>query len=223
MGRSRGNAHRVAGAGPHLLVADLHDQNAFQHQPGLVVLVVHVQRRDGPGLTGPVLDHDLVGVDQRGDPVARRDAAPAAAVALPPLLALRAEPLPAAMLDRDRGAVAVRHERDLDLGGVAAVEAQVPEVDEPVRRLPGEHFAPVVLDALRRALVDAPARLEDHAQPRLAGDRVPVRPPAARLLRPQRERPLGRARHRELEPQGIHQLSARSLKRAAASPHTCSR
>ncbi len=49
MGRSRGNAHRLAGAGPHLLVADLHDQNALQYQPRLVVLVERVEGRLAEG------------------------------------------------------------------------------------------------------------------------------------------------------------------------------
>ena len=74
-----------------------HDENALEHEPGFVVLAVDVQRRDRPGLARPVLDHQSVRVDERGDAVARRDAAPAAPVALPPLLGGRAEPLPAAV------------------------------------------------------------------------------------------------------------------------------
>ena len=80
-------------------------QCTLEHEPRLVVLVVDVQRRDRPSVTGPVLDHQFVGLDQRRDPVARRHAAPAAPVALAALLGDGPEPLPAAVLDLDRGAV----------------------------------------------------------------------------------------------------------------------
>src|SRR4051812_37259154 len=81
---------------------------------------------------------------------------PAALVARAPVGPLRAEALPPAVDDRDRRAVRGGDERDLDLGGVGAVEAQVPEVAQPAGWLPVEHLAPVVLDAGRRALVDPP-------------------------------------------------------------------
>ena len=45
---------------------------------------------------------------------------------------------------------------DLDARGVLAVLAQVPEVDEPGRRLPRQHLSPLVLLAGRGALVDPP-------------------------------------------------------------------
>jgi len=61
--------------------------------------------------------------------------------------------------------VLVTGERDFHLRGVGAVEAQVPQVGEPVRWLPADHLAPVVLGALGGALEDPPAgvRLEGIA------------------------------------------------------------
>src|SRR3954469_22717766 len=89
--------------------------------------------------------------------VMRDQPAPAALVARPSLRALRAEALPAAVDDRHGGSLGRRRERDLDLGRVLAVEAQVPEAPQAARRLPVEHLAPLVLDARRRALGDPPA------------------------------------------------------------------
>ena len=134
----------------------------------------------------------LSGVRERA--VVLGDAGPAAPVAVAALLGDGAEPLPPAVLDPHRRAVAGGRERHLHLGRVGAIEAQVPEVDQPPRRIPGQHLAPVVLDPLRRALEDPPARarLERDGEPGLAGDRVAVRPPPRRLLRPQRERTLRR-------------------------------
>jgi FAD-linked oxidoreductase len=164
-------------------------------------------------------------------PVVRDEPVPAAAVALAALGAERAEALPAAVHDRHRRAVPRRlgRERDLDLGGVGAVEAQVPQVGKSARRLPGDDLAPVVLGAVGRALVDAPARarLERHGQVGVRGDRVAVRPPQRGARGPHVERALRRAADGEAQLERLHQrssvFSAASRKRAAASPHTCSR
>ena len=56
------HAHRLAGPARTSTRHPDH-QHAVQHQPRLVVIAVHVQRRHRPGLAGPVLDHQLVGHD----------------------------------------------------------------------------------------------------------------------------------------------------------------
>src|SRR5262249_7586308 len=74
---------------------------------------------------------------------------PALAVALPCLRGLVAEPLPAAVLEVDAGLVALRRERDLDLGlRLVLVAARVPGEYEAVRRLVGDHVGPLQLPAL---------------------------------------------------------------------------
>jgi hypothetical protein len=69
--------------------------------------------------------------------------------------------------------------------GIGAVGVQMPEVVEAVRWLPDRDLAPVVLDPVRRLLVDPPAgtALEDDAQMTLPRDRVVGRPPG--LARPE--------------------------------------
>jgi hypothetical protein len=76
--------------------------------------------------------------------------------------------------DGDGGGAGVAGEGDVDLGGAAAVGAQVPEIGQPARRLPGQHLTPVVLDPDGGALEDpaARSRLEGHQQPRGGGQGV---------------------------------------------------
>ena len=84
-----------------------------------------------------------------------------------------------------------------------AVRPDLPREDEPVRRLPGQHTAPVALEALGAALEAAPA------DPRLDRDRVQAflrprvfpRPPSLEALRERHERALGRARHLQRVPE----------------------
>ena len=96
-------------------------------------------------------------------------------------LSLRAEPLPAAMLDLDPGRVTGWDEADLDLGRIGPVSAQVPEVDEPMRRLPGHDLAPLVHVAGRGSLEDPPAdaALQHDLEVRFAAGGVVGRPPVA--------------------------------------------
>ena len=132
-----------------------------------------------------------------------------------------------------RVALPAGDEPDLDLGRIGAVAAQVPEVDEPMRRLPGHHLAPVVLRPGGRALEDPPADapFKHHLQVRLADGGVVGRPPGGDPLGPHHERVLRRAGDLEGEPQGLDHsaaasatvFSATSRKRVAASPQTCSR
>src|SRR6478672_5689053 len=115
----------------------------------------------------------------------RQERRPAAVIPISPGLAFGPERLPAAVLDRDPGAALARRlEADLDLGGVGAVPAEVPQVAEPARRLPDGHLAPVVLDPARRPLEDpaARARLQDDGQVVRARHGVVGRPPPVDLL-----------------------------------------
>src|SRR6185437_5653227 len=95
--------------------------------------------RSGPARPRPLLD--------RRD-VVRQERRPAAVVAIPPVLAGRAERLPAAVLDLDPcplpGPI---EEPDLDLGRVGTVAPKVPQVDEAAGWFPDGHLAPVVLVA----------------------------------------------------------------------------
>src|SRR5436190_16267726 len=103
---------------------------------------------------------------------------PATEVPLAPLGAVGAQALPTAVLDLDQGLLAARPEGDLHVGGLGTVTTQVPEVTEPVWRLPCGDLAPVVLGAVGPALMDASteARLEgDPLGP--AGHRVVGGPP----------------------------------------------
>src|ERR1019366_8619787 len=86
----------------------------------------------------------------------RDDATPAAVVGVPPLpAALRAESLPAAVLHLDAGhGCGNLDEGDLDVRGVSAVGADVPEVRETTRGFPGRDLAPLALVSGRRSFVD---------------------------------------------------------------------
>ncbi len=59
------------------------------------------------------------------------------------------------MFELDAGAVAVRCEADLDLGR-GTVRGGPPGHDEPVRRFPDQHFAPVHDGAVVAAFIDPP-------------------------------------------------------------------
>src|SRR5215472_5185855 len=64
--------------------------------------------------------------------------------------------IPAAVLELDPGgAVAVGQEPDLDLGGVAGVSEDVPEVDKASGRLPHQDRPPVDLVSVGIPLEDA--------------------------------------------------------------------
>ena len=141
--------------------------------------------------------------------------------------AVRAQPLPAAVLDlHPGGAGAPGQEADLHLGGTGAIPAEVPQVGQPGRRLPDGHLAPVVLGAVGGPLVDpaAHAALQDD---RLGapGHGVIGRPPGADAGGPDGERVVGRAGHVEGHAQrfGHSVFSAISRNRRAASPQTRSR
>src|SRR4029079_10867453 len=88
----------------------------------------------------------------------RDEGLPAVDVLAAVLLAVRAELLPAALLDLDPGGTGARRdELDLDLGRLVALPADVPQVPEGLRRFPHGHLAPVVLDAVGRPFEDPPA------------------------------------------------------------------
>ena len=158
-------------------------------------------------------------------------------VAQPPLLRSRqdspfgAERLPAAVLDLDEGGgVVAPDEPDLDLGRVGAIAADVPQVDEPIRRLPGQDLAPFVLDAGGRSFVDPATgpRFEHDRGVRLTRHGVVGRPPRGDPRRPDVEGVVGRAVDLEREADRLDHRSGRvfsatSRKRTAASPHTRSR
>ena len=132
----------------------------------------------------------------------REERRPAAVVAVAPGLALGAERLPAAMLDLDEGGrVAALDEPDLDLGRVGSVAAEVPQVDEPARWLPGGDLAPFVLDAGGRPFVDPAAGPRLSARPRRPARPTPCGRPATtrrsgRSTRRRRGRPGSRPRRR---------------------------
>ncbi len=135
------------------------------------------------------------------------------------------------MLDLDQGrVVAASDEADLDLGRVGTIAAQVPQVDEARRRLPGHDLAPLVLDALAvRSKIRPPVRgSRTTSDVRLARHRVVGRPPRRDPTRPDLERVVRRAGDLERDADGLDHrsgvvFSATSRKRAAASPHTRSR
>src|ERR1700728_7605 len=118
---------------------------------------------------------------------------PTATILGAPFLACRPEPLPAPVLDlHPGGGTAVGGEVDLNLGGVAAVLPDVPEVDQPFGGLPDRHLPPVVLDTIGRSFVDpSPAPPLEHDRkvgPPRRG--VIARPPAGDPGGPHRERVL---------------------------------
>src|SRR5438270_644750 len=126
--------------------------------------------------------------------------------------------------------VALFDEVDLPFGRMAGIGGDVPEVAEPVRTLPDRDLAPLDLDPGRRALEDAatgPA-LEHDLEALFGADRVGDGPPARGARGPDREGVVGRAGHLERDPDRFDHrprpagfvFSARSRKRAAASPQT---
>src|SRR5690349_14440655 len=111
--------------------------------------------------------------------VVGQHAVPPGTVGVAPARSARAEPLPPAVLDvHARRRVALVDEGELDLGGVGAVGAYVPEVGEAMGRLPHGDLAPVDLDAGGGALEDPAAwpRLEDDSETWLSRHRVRSRP-----------------------------------------------
>jgi two-component system, OmpR family, sensor kinase len=219
--------------GPELVLqgggADLADQ---RRRVGLLVPVHGVAGGARRGLEHPRVflgasGHVFSPLD--GYLVVRQQRLPADMSAVAPRLAVGAQALPAAVGDVDPGLRgALRAEADLHLGGVSAVPAQVPQVDQPGGGLPDRDLAPLVLGAVGGALVDpaADAAGQDDALG-AAGNRVVGGPPGADAGGPDPERVLGRAGHLERDPQrGGHDgsvFSAISRKRRAASPQTCSR
>ena len=155
---------------------------------------------------------------------------PVPMVAVPPGPGVRAEPVPAAVLDLDPGGAGPPgQEADLHLGGAVPVPAQVPQVAQPVGRLPDGHLAPLVLGAVGGPLVDpaAHAALQDDGRAQ-AGHRVIGGPPGADARGPDGKCVVGRAGHVEGHPQRLGHsagpvFSAMSVKRRAASPQTRSR
>ena len=128
---------------------------------------------------------------------------------------------------------------------VAAIAADVPQVSEPVGRVPLGDLAPLDLGAVRCPLEDATAeaRLQRDDGVGVPGRRVSLRPPARQARRPHRERVVGRAGDVEGQAEGLarHEgpgpffvrlgvrrrggavFSAKSRNRPTASPHTCVR
>ena len=148
-----------------------------------------------------------------------------------------AEPLPAGVHDLEAGgAVALVDEGQLDVGRVAAVAADVPEVAEPARRVPRRDLAPVDLGAVGGALEDAAAeaRFERDDGVGMPGRGVALRPPARESRRPDRRRRArvgqsisklsrsGSMRHERLiaSRRRCAVFSAIRRNRAAASPQT---
>jgi hypothetical protein len=136
------------------------------------------------------------------------------------------------MFDLDSGAAVLLDEVDLDLGGIAAVRPDVPQVGDPARRLPDGDLTPFDLQPRSRALEDASAlaALENHLQARLRSHRVGDRPPARSPGRPDCEGMVGRALHLESHAQRLDQpvssgrvFSAMIRNRAATSPQTSAR
>ena len=164
----------------------------------------------------------------------RQERRPAAAIPIAPRLPLRAERLPAPMLDlHARRRVTAIDELDLHLGGVVPVAPQVPQVPEAGRRFPDRHLAPLMLGAGHGPLKDpaAGARLQHDRGVRLARRGVICRPPSVDARGPHLEGVVGRAVDLEGEPDRLDHrdrrgpvvFEASSENRAAASPQTCSR
>ena len=76
--------------------------------------------------------------------------------AIAPNRARLAEPLPAALLESNRRVAVAGGEGDVNLGGLARVEEQVPAVPKPGRWLPFEDRPPLVLVTVHAALEDPP-------------------------------------------------------------------
>ena len=84
---------------------------------------------------------------QASQSIVRNETVPPPAVPLAQLGSPPSKPLPSVVNDPHRGGVARGQEADGDLGGIALVPRDVPQIGEPVRRLPGEHLSPLVLQA----------------------------------------------------------------------------
>src|ERR1700682_4765412 len=100
------------------------------------------------------------------------------------------EALPATVLDlHPRSIISFGNERDVDLGGVRPVLAQVPLVDEATRWIPDHDLTPVELIAGGRPFEDPAAlpRLKYHLEPRLRRHAVAYGPPAGGSSGPDRE------------------------------------
>ena len=110
--------------------------------------------------------------------------------------AFRAEAFPSGVHDlQPSGAVAQVDEGQLDVGGVAAVAADVPEVPETVRRVPRRDLAPVDLGAVRGSLEDAAAQARFERDDRVGMPRrgMALWPPARQARGPHVEGMLSRA------------------------------
>jgi hypothetical protein len=174
---------------------------------------------------------DIAG-DVRGE--VWQEPVPPAGVRVAPPPALGAQPLPAMVVDLQHGAAdSTMDERQLDVGRVGPVAADVPQVAEAVRRLPAGHLSPVDFATGGRPFVDlAPRPAFQHDQrARLAGRGVARRPPPVDPPRPGVECVMGRAvqvvrqaeRLDHASSPGGAVFSANSRNRAAASPHTAVR
>ena len=148
----------------------------------------------------------------------------------------RAERLPAAMLDLDAGRPPRRAATNRISTSVASARsrAEVPQVDEPVRRLPDRDLAPVVLDRRPPSARRSGRRTAAPGRPsgrRLAGHGVVGRPPLVEI-RPVQTSNAWSGGQSTSKASRIGSItgsrsgvvfSATSRKRAAASPQTRSR
>src|SRR5271167_3634457 len=115
-------------------------------------------------------------------------------VGLAPNRSIGAEALPSGLNDVEPApAFAEVDERELDFGGLHGVTADVPGVAKSTRWAPPGHDAPIDLRTIGGALENAPAQpgFEDDNSARVAGSRVPLRPPSPYAGRPHLERVVG--------------------------------
>ena len=111
---------------------------------------------------------------QAGLPVVREQARPSLSVPFLPPRPVGPQPVPARVDDGDDGGVSGRRECDVDLGSVASVACEVPEVGELVRRLPREDLSPVMLLRSAEGLGRVACKLDPRQRantPRLVTDR----------------------------------------------------
>ena len=166
-------------------------------------------------------------------PERRDQGRPASMVGLAPHRSIGAESLPSGLDDVEPApAFAKVDERELDFGGLHGVTADVPGVAKSTRWAPLGHDTPIDLRTIGGALEDAPAQpgFEHNNCARVAGSRVPLRPPSPNAGGPHLERVVGGTsqlvgQSKRLDHGGSAGVvfSASSVKRPTASPHTAVR